>query len=228
MIATVINPTGTGNFVGGTSGTWSWWGLATTSALTSGQLLYNTTGGNGVASIATTSLSLSSAFSHSGTLGALVGGTSGTLSLATNGVALTNLAQIAGNTILGNPTGALGNVQAFATSSLGIALSDTTGTLAITRGGTGTTTAPSSQLLYGGGAGVYQSVATSSATLGLGLTGSLTTIGGSQSLTLATSSLYSGTTGGWWPPPASVSPGEWLWKENCKLPMAYCRLQIGR
>ena len=40
----------------------------------------------------------------------------------------------------------------------------TTGTLTVARGGTGSTTAPASQLLYGGGDGTYQSVATSTGT----------------------------------------------------------------
>lgn len=48
----------------------------------------------------------------------------------------------------------------------------TSGTLTIARGGTGTTTAPSGWLLYGGGAGVYQAVATSSLAVGTGLTSS--------------------------------------------------------
>lgn len=47
-----------GKLVGG-SGSITYWGLSTTSNLTQGQLLYNTTGGNGVASVATTSVSCS-------------------------------------------------------------------------------------------------------------------------------------------------------------------------
>ncbi|MDE2079070.1 MAG: tail fiber domain-containing protein [Patescibacteria group bacterium] len=146
--------------------------------------------------MATTTLTPSSEFTTTGTLGALIGGTNSTLSLATNGIALTKLAQIAPNTILGNPTGATGNVQAFATSSLGIALSDTTGTLAVSRGGTGATSFTSGNLLYGSGTNALQSVATTSATLGLGLSGTLTTLNNvAQSLSIATSSLYTGTTG---------------------------------
>lgn len=45
-----------GALLGGANSTLTYWGLATTSALTQGQLLYNTTGGNGVASVATTSV----------------------------------------------------------------------------------------------------------------------------------------------------------------------------
>ncbi len=105
------------NIVNGTTGTLTVarGGSGTTTA-PSGQVLYG--GGAGVyQSVATSSLAVSGAFSYSGTLGALLGGANGTLSLATNGVALTNLAQIAANTILGNPTGASGNVQAVATST---------------------------------------------------------------------------------------------------------------
>ena len=70
--------------------------------------------------IATTSLSIGSEFSHSGTIGSLVGGVAGTLTLTANGTALTKLAQIAANTILGNQTGATGNVTALATSTISI------------------------------------------------------------------------------------------------------------
>lgn len=53
--------TGTiGTLIGGTNSTVTWSGLATTSNLTSGQLLYNTTGGNGVASVGTSTLTASS------------------------------------------------------------------------------------------------------------------------------------------------------------------------
>jgi hypothetical protein len=117
-----------------------------------------------LATVATSTITAGNEFSYSGTLGTLVGGASGTLSLAANGVALTKLAQIAANSILGNNTGATGNVVAFATSTLGIAISDTSGTLAISRGGTGTTTAPAGQIIYGGGGSTYQSVATTTVT----------------------------------------------------------------
>jgi hypothetical protein len=91
-------------------------------------------------SVATSSFTPSVEFTTTGTIGALVGGANSTLALAANGVALTKIAQIAANTILGNNTGATGNVVAFATSTLGIAISDTSGTLALNRGGTATTT----------------------------------------------------------------------------------------
>lgn len=146
-------------------------GTGTTTAPVS-QLLY---GGSGSVyqSVATTSETLGTEFSFSGTLGARVGGASGTLTLATNGTPLTKLAQIAANSILGNNTGATANVVAFATSSLGIALSDTTGTLNVNRGGTGQATFSSSQLLFGNGTAALTSVATSapSFTTGLSTTG---------------------------------------------------------
>ncbi|KND51628.1 MAG: hypothetical protein ABA06_00005, partial [Parcubacteria bacterium C7867-001] len=84
--------------------------------LSSSQLLYGA-GTGAVQSVATTTATLSGAFSYSGTLGAFVGGAAGTLSLAANGVALTNLAQIAANTVLVNNTSASGNVTAIATST---------------------------------------------------------------------------------------------------------------
>lgn len=146
-------------------------GTGTTTAPVS-QLLY---GGSGSVyhSVATTSETLGTEFSFSGTYGARVGGVSGTLTLATNGTPLTKLAQIAANSVLGNNTGATANVIAFATSSLGIALGDTTGTLNVNRGGTGQATFSSSQLLYGNGTAALTSVATTapSFTTGLSTTG---------------------------------------------------------
>ena len=75
----------------------------------------------------------------------------------------------------------------------------TTGTLTVARGGTGTTTLPVGQVLYGGSGSVYQSVATTSVTLGTGLSYSGTLgafVGGAAgTLSIATSSLYTGTTG---------------------------------
>ncbi len=86
-------------------------------SFTSGQLLYGN-GTNALSSVATTTFTPSAEFTTTGTLGALIGGSNSTLSLANNGVALGKLAQIAANTILGNPMGATGNVQAVATSTL--------------------------------------------------------------------------------------------------------------
>src|SRR6185295_18922407 len=153
---------------------------------TSSQLLYGN-GTNNLSSVGTTTFTPSNEFSTTGTIGAFVGGANSTLALATNGVALTKLAQVAANTILGNNTGATGNVVAFATSSLGIALSDTTGTLGVSRGGTGTTSAPISQLLYGGADGTYQSVATTSVTCTGSATCSQFTVIGTSPISISAS-----------------------------------------
>ncbi|HEX5774364.1 MAG TPA: hypothetical protein VFY28_00160, partial [Candidatus Paceibacterota bacterium] len=63
----------------------------------------------------------------------------------------------------------------------------------ITTSGT-VTLGTNSGVLYGNG-GVVSSVATSTATLGLGLSGTLTTLGGGDTLSVATSSLYTWGTG---------------------------------
>ena len=78
---------------------------------------------------------------------------------------------------------------------------DVTGTLGYGNGGTGTTTAPQGQLLYGG-ATAYQSVATSSLSVGTGLTNSGTLgyqVGGSAAsisfAAIAANSLWANNTG---------------------------------
>lgn len=149
-------------------------------SFTASQLLYGNNA-NALSSVATTSLTLSGAFSHSGTLGAFVGGSSGTLSLATNGVALTNLAQIPANSVLGNVTGATGNVTALATST-------------ITQG-TGITITGSGSLVAGSGltitnAGVTSNVAGDGISVS-GATGAVT-ISNSGKYNIATSSLTVG------------------------------------
>lgn len=146
-----------GQFIGGVSGTF---GCTTASAGVTGCLsgtdwstfnnkqpaialgagTVNSSAGNVLYATATSTSSLGSEFSYSGTLGQFISGVSGSLTLSTNGTALTKLAQVAANTVLGNNTGATGNVVAFATSTLGIAISDTTGTLLVPRGGTGAVT----------------------------------------------------------------------------------------
>ena len=67
------------------------------------------------------------------------------------------------------------------------AISDTTGTLAVARGGTGTTTAPISEVFYGGSGGVYQSVATTSLSAGSGIsfTGTAGALLGGSNLSIA-------------------------------------------
>ncbi|TSC87231.1 MAG: cell wall surface anchored protein [Parcubacteria group bacterium Gr01-1014_8] len=82
----------------------------------------------------------------------------------------------------------------LATSSLGIAISDTTGTLAVARGGTGQTTFSSSQLLYGNGTNALSSVATSSLSAGTGVTfsGTAGSLVGGTALTINTPWTISG------------------------------------
>ena len=71
--------------------------------------------------------------------------------------------------------------------------------LSVANGGTGVSTFTSSQLLYGNGTAALSSVATTTLSLGLGLSHSGTLgalVGGSAgTLTIATSSLFAGTTG---------------------------------
>lgn len=90
----------------------------------------------------------------------------------------------------------------FATSTSPALSIDTNGQVTLSRalgvvsGGTGNTTFTSSQLLYGNGTAALSSVATATPLLGLGLSGTLTTIANvSQTLSIATSSLYTGSTG---------------------------------
>lgn len=68
-----------GALVGGSNSTITWTGLATTSQPSSSNILVSN-GTSGVYGIATTSFAASGGFSYSGTLGALVGGSAGTLS----------------------------------------------------------------------------------------------------------------------------------------------------
>lgn len=116
--------------------------------------------------VATTTFTPSAEFTIGGTIGAFVGGANSTLTLATNGIALTKLAQVAANTVLGNATGATANITAFATSTLGIALSDTTGVLGETRGGT-------NQSTYTKGDTLYASAANTLAKLAIGTGGQI-------------------------------------------------------
>lgn len=136
---------------GGGSGT-----VSTSTNETSGSLAYWTSNSATPAllgKVATTSFTPSAEFTVGGTIGAFVGGANSTLTLATNGVAYSKLVQAGANTILGNLTGGTANVTAFATSSLGIAISDTTGTLTVSRGGSGAVTL--SGVLKGNGTSAF-------------------------------------------------------------------------
>lgn len=116
------------------------------SALTLGAGTVNSSAGNVLYATATSTPTVTSPITYSGTLGSFIGGVSGTFACATcltanqtitlsgdvsgsgstaitttigsNKVTVGMLAQAAANTVLGNPTGATANVQAFATSSL--------------------------------------------------------------------------------------------------------------
>lgn len=163
-------------------------GLATISA---NSVLGNITGASGVpTSVATSSLFQTASVSNSGLLSStdwstfnskisgnqtitLSGDVSGsgttaiTTAIGSNKVTVGMLAQAAANTILGNKTGATANITAFATSTLGIAISDTTGTLALNRGGTGVTSFTGNQILYTNAAGsALLTAATSSLNIG--------------------------------------------------------------
>ncbi len=186
-----------GNFVGGTNSTWTWWGLATTSALTAGQLLMSN-GAGGVSSIATTTVACSGSVSCTGFT--ILGSTPITISAS------------GGSTLMatGTPTGAAdGNNTVFTTPNSPLLLFvngvyqtpftdyNVTGTytetftyapangavltytysslgsgvslpVSIANGGTGTSTAPTyGKLLVGDSGGNYELMATSS----LGISG---------------------------------------------------------
>jgi len=78
------------------------------------------------------------------------------------------------------------------------AISDTTGTLTVSRGGTGATTLSSGQLLYGAGTGAVQTVATTtlSASSPLSLSANTVVIGSSPiTLSISTAGTWSGNAG---------------------------------
>src|SRR3989338_5419287 len=109
---------------GGTTPNLTFGGLSTTTAAVVGNIPYFS-GVNTFANVATTTLSVGNGLSvTSGTLGYQIGGANVSIGIGTNALTLTQLPQIAANTILGNNTGALGNVVAFATSPLGLLTTD--------------------------------------------------------------------------------------------------------
>lgn len=203
--------------IGASPITSTYYGLATTTALTTSQLLYSTNGAAGVSGVATSSLSVGSSLQVSGgSLGAQVGGTNATIALAnaaantvlvnqTSGAAIPTalatstfanglyvgtagqvLYRTSAGTWVGTATTTAGtglsyNGTAFNvntsqniatlsnltsdgvvyTSGANGTLNVDAGALDYARGGTGSTTAPVSQLIYGGTT-AYQSVATTS------------------------------------------------------------------
>ena len=181
--------------------------LATTTAGTNGQVLALV---SGVPSwVATTTLS-----TISGTLAANQGGTGQDTSGFTGilGINAGTYYQSATTTFSGGLTYSGGNVTADLGTDIDLtsevtgvlpdanvanditltnitqitnrAISDTTGTLSVARGGTGTTTAPLSQLIYGGTGGVYQSVSTTSVTCAGSVSCSTFDVIGSTPITL--------------------------------------------
>ncbi len=119
---------------------------------------------NGTAT--TTSLSVTNGATIAGLTvsGPAVFGTTATSSFSSTGALTLSTALMAGSggTGITNPTpggllmGTGGSWLQIATSTLGIALSDTTGVLTTTRGGTGTTTLALNGLVYGNGSGALQ------------------------------------------------------------------------
>jgi hypothetical protein len=130
--------------------------IATTSTIAIPQLAYftKTAGLTTLGGVATSSLSVGTGLTNSGTLGYQVGGTDASISFAS----------IAANSLWANRTGSAAVPTVIATSSLGIAISDTTGTLTVSRGGTGQASFTSSQLLYGNSTNALLSVATTTFT----------------------------------------------------------------
>ncbi|MCX6788137.1 MAG: hypothetical protein NT108_03185 [Candidatus Kaiserbacteria bacterium] len=162
------------------------------SALSGNQILYTNSAGTAFVQVATSSLSIGGNAATVTTNANLTGDVTSTgnaTAIGSNKVTIGMLAQAAANTILGNLTGAVGNITAFATSTLGIALGDTTGTLALARGGTGVISFTSNQMLYTNAAGALISIATSSLNIGgtaLNITGlAAVANGGTGSTTLS-------------------------------------------
>src|SRR5579871_388508 len=104
------------------------------------------------------------------------GATAINATIGNNAVTYAKFQQVASNSLVGNPTGAASNAQAIATSGLKLAISDTTGTLAVSRGGTGSTSRGA--VLAGGGNSVYSTATwTPSAGAGISLSGSGSVLG---------------------------------------------------
>jgi len=171
-------------------------------ASTSGVLSCGTdaTGSGGTGLSTTTPISDSNVLVYSSSgAGAAYGVATGTVSSANSALTVTSGRSVIGGslsltvstTTTNMFSGSSGQILLYnngwfgaATSTLGIAIGDTTGTLSISRGGTGSTTAPVSQLLYGG-ASAYQSVATTSASCSGNTTCSSFTVIGNTPITIS-------------------------------------------
>jgi hypothetical protein len=142
-------------------------GLSTSTAAVIGNIPYFS-GVNTFANVATTTSTLGSEFSYTGTFGSLVGGISGTLSLATNATPLNKLVQIGTNTLLGNVTGSTGNVTAISTSTLNIGgtAGNVTGIVAVANGGTGLASFTPNSILYSDNGGTGLAFAATSSLFG--------------------------------------------------------------
>jgi len=191
--------------------------LATSTGETAGYIPYwSSTNGTPAKlnSIATSSESFSGPFTVPSTYGKLVGGSGNItwtgLSTTTQPSSSNLLVSNGAAGVYGVATTSIGctgfitctGFSAFGSAStIGI-----TGSLGIANGGTGTTTAPAGQVLYAGGARVYQSVATSSFAVSSGFSYSQTLgafVGGTggtlsqieqRSFSYSTSTTWTGTT----------------------------------
>lgn len=131
-----------------------------------------------VNTVATSTITASTGLSYSGTMGSMLGGSSGNLTVNTS----QNISTLSNLTTNG-----------FVTTTGGTgALSVTTLPIGYSSGGTGTTTAPQGQLLYGG-ATSYQSVATTSVTCSGSASCSSFTVIGNSPVTISATGGGSGT-----------------------------------
>lgn len=180
--------------------------IATTSGIAQGQLPYytQTSGKTTIGGVSTTTVSCSG--STSCTSFVAIGASPITISSSAVGSGLATSSPTNGGELLYYSAIGAGSAKSTATTTLGggstgLSFSNSpvilgaspsalSGTLVIANGGTGTTTAPSGQLLYGGGAGVYQSVATSS----IGATGPITFTGTAGAQVGGTAGTYGCTT----------------------------------
>lgn len=216
----ITNSSGAFTFVPTISGTLGVAGGGTgVASFTSSQLLYGN-GTGALSSVATSTATINSPLTGSLTvLGAgnsiscascltanqmitLSGDVSGsgstaiTTTIGANKVTLGMHAALTANSLIGNATGASATPTAIATSSLGIALSDTKGTLGVSQGGTGTTTISDGAIRMGAPGGTADTALATSSIGGV-ISYSYTT---GRPIVVATSSLNissSGASGGW-------------------------------
>ncbi|MEK7528881.1 MAG: hypothetical protein AAB592_03860, partial [Patescibacteria group bacterium] len=195
---------------------------ASTTQLTLGGQLYDVNNSNGTAGyilmsqggtlapqwVATSSIN-NGVSSLAATYPLLTTGSTGAITIST-ALATTTIQQTYGAAQIGQITLATSTAASFNGLTISNSITNAggtftfappaiTGTLTVSGGGTGQTSFTSGRLLYGSGTGALQTVATTTATLGLGLAYSGSSLGylvggGSGNLTIATSSLYTGST----------------------------------